>query len=61
MVVGDVPTSDYTKGMMFNFVTQLVYIYGICFAKLSVGATLLRIASTKAWKHSILGCSKSSP
>lgn len=35
-----------------------MFLYGICFAKLAVGASLFRIASTKLWKHVILGCSK---
>lgn len=46
---------------MYNFMTQLIYIYAICFAKLAVGASLLRIASTKFWKYTILGGSKLSP
>lgn len=40
---------------MFNYITQLTYLYGICFCKLAVGASLLRIASTKIWKHLVLG------
>lgn len=44
---------------MLNFISQLTYLYGICFAKLAVGASLLRIASTRLWKNLILGCSRS--
>lgn len=40
---------------MVNFMSQLTYLYGICFCKLAVGASLLRIASTKFWKHLVLG------
>lgn len=40
---------------MLNYMSQLTYLYGICFCKLAVGASLLRIASTKFWKHLVLG------
>lgn len=42
-------------GLMLNYMSQLTYLYGICFCKLAVGASLLRIASTKFWKHLVLG------
>lgn len=42
-------------GLMINFMSQLTYLYGICFCKLAVGASLLRIASTKFWKYLVLG------
>lgn len=56
--MGDIPVDDLPKGLMLNFMSQLVYLYGICFAKMAVGASLLRIASTKFWKHTIICFSK---
>ncbi|KAG8163619.1 hypothetical protein KVR01_006916 [Diaporthe batatas] len=53
--IGDIPPRDIPTGLMFNYITQLTYLYGICFCKLAVGASLLRIASTKFWKHLVLG------
>lgn len=53
--IGDIPPKDIPTGLMFNFIAQLTYLYAICFCKLAVGASLLRIASTKFWKHLVLG------
>lgn len=52
---GDIPPKDLPIGLMLNYMSQLTYLYGICFCKLAVGASLLRIASTKFWKHLVLG------
>ncbi|POS78952.1 hypothetical protein DHEL01_v202665 [Diaporthe helianthi] len=52
--IGDIPPRDIPTGLMFNYIAQITYLYGICFCKLAVGASLLRIASTKFWKHLIL-------
>ncbi|KAG6368247.1 hypothetical protein INS49_002448 [Diaporthe citri] len=52
---GDIPPQDLPMGLMLNYMSQLTYLYGICFCKLAVGASLLRIASTKFWKHLVLG------
>ncbi|KAK2597211.1 hypothetical protein N8I77_013072 [Diaporthe amygdali] len=52
---GDIPPEDLPMGLMVNYMSQLTYLYGICFCKLAVGASLLRIASTKFWKHLVLG------
>lgn len=56
--MGDVPAEQAEKALMLNFLSQLVYLWGICFAKISIGTSLLRIASTKFWKHLILVFSK---
>lgn len=51
---GDVDPEDYAFGVKINFITQPIYLYAICFVKLSVGATLFRIATTKFYRHLIL-------
>lgn len=56
--MGDVPPETAKKGLELNLVSQLIYLWGICFAKMSIGATLLRIASTRFWKRTILGFSE---
>lgn len=52
---GDVPEDIYITGMKLNFVSQPIYLFAICFVKLSVGCSLLRIASTKFYRHLIIG------
>ena len=52
---GDVPEDVYITGMKLNFISQPTYLYAICFVKLSVGCSLLRIASTKFYRYTILG------
>ncbi|KAI8623978.1 hypothetical protein F5Y19DRAFT_456404 [Xylariaceae sp. FL1651] len=52
--IGDVPPDRYSVGLKLNFITQPIYLYAICFVKLAVGATLVRIAVTKSWKRTIL-------
>lgn len=39
--------------MKLNFVTQPIYILAVLFVKLSIGASLLRIAAVRAWKTTI--------
>lgn len=56
--LGDIDLDLVETGFLLNLVTQLIYLWGICLAKLSVGTSLLRIASTKFWKHTILGFSE---
>jgi hypothetical protein len=52
---GDVQADDYAYGMLVNFISQPVYLFGICFAKLAVGATLIRIAPKRSYRYSIQG------
>lgn len=56
--MGDISSGRAEEALLFNFITQIVYLWGICFAKMSIGTSLLRIASTKLWKHTILGFSE---
>jgi hypothetical protein len=52
---GDVDPAIYEYGMKLNFIGQPTYLYAICFVKLAVGSSLLRIASTKAYRWTIMG------
>ncbi|KAI9163138.1 integral membrane [Paramyrothecium foliicola] len=52
--IGDIPIEDRTIGLKLNFISQPIYLIGICTVKLSVGASLLRIASTKFYRTLIL-------
>ena len=52
--IGDVDPAIFMTGMKLNFITQPMYLFNICIVKLSVGASLLRIASTKFYKTLIL-------
>lgn len=56
--IGDIPPESLKKGLQLNLFSQLVFLWGICFAKMSIGTSLLRIASTRFWKRTILGFSK---
>lgn len=56
--IGDISPDTAEKGLLLNLITQLIYLWGICFAKMSIGTSLLRIASTKFWKRTILGFSE---
>ena len=53
--MGDIPLTDISTGLKLNFISQPIYLIGICVTKLAVGATLLRIASTKFYRHLIIG------
>jgi hypothetical protein len=53
--MGDIPLEDLPKGLKLNFISQPIYLIAICVTKLAVGATLLRIASTKFYRHLIIG------
>ena len=37
------PSSNITKGLLLNFVTQPLYLLALCLTKLSVGALLLSL------------------
>jgi cell division protein FtsX len=52
--IGDVDPSVYMIGNKLNFITQPMYLIDICVVKLAVGASLLRIASTKFYKIMII-------
>lgn len=52
--LGDIPADERMMGLKLNFVSQPIYMIAICTVKLSVGASLLRIASTKFYRVLIL-------
>merc|ERR1712000_334950 len=52
---GDIPPDDFQTGMKLNFISQPIYLFAICFVKLAVGCSLLRIASTKFYTWLISG------
>jgi hypothetical protein len=52
---GDVDPDIYMIGMKLNFISQPTYLFAICFVKLAVGFSLLRIASTKFYRYLIRG------
>lgn len=51
---GDIDDETFKIGMKLNFVTQPIFLIAICVVKLSVGSSLLRIASIKFYKYLIL-------
>ncbi|KAK4206335.1 hypothetical protein QBC37DRAFT_329044 [Rhypophila decipiens] len=53
--MGDIPLEHISTGLKLNFVSQPIFLIAICVTKLAVGATLLRIASTKFYRRLILG------
>lgn len=53
--IGDVPPDTYQYGMFINFINQPIYLFAIGFAKLAVGAALMRIASERVYKYVIGG------
>ena len=52
--LGDIPLQDLGMGLKLNFISQPMFLISICVVKLAVGASLLRIASTKFYKYLIL-------
>ncbi|KAH7130877.1 hypothetical protein EDB81DRAFT_905479 [Dactylonectria macrodidyma] len=52
--IGDVDPGIYQTGVKLNFISQPIFLVAICMVKLSVGSSLLRIASTKFYKYLIL-------
>ncbi|KAH7006752.1 hypothetical protein EDB80DRAFT_841889 [Ilyonectria destructans] len=52
--IGDVNPASYRIGLKLNFISQPIFLIAICVAKLSIGSSLLRIASTKGYKYLIL-------
>jgi hypothetical protein len=54
--------AHFSNGMKLNFVTQPLYLFAICFVKLSVGFFLLRIAVLPFYRRLIISImSKSTP
>ncbi|KAM7190440.1 hypothetical protein V8F20_009723 [Naviculisporaceae sp. PSN 640] len=53
--MGDIPLQDLSTGLKLNFISQPLFLIAICVTKLAVGATLLRIASTKFYRRLIIG------
>jgi hypothetical protein len=52
--IGDLMPDQIMMALKMNFVTQPLYLINICVVKLAVGASLLRIASTKFYKVLII-------
>jgi hypothetical protein len=52
---GDVPADTYQYGLFINFINQPIYLFAICFVKLAVGAALMRIATVRFYKLTIMG------
>lgn len=53
--IDHIAPEDFPKAMKLNFVTQPMYLWGICLAKESIGFFLLRIASTAFYRRLIMG------
>ncbi|KAK1758803.1 hypothetical protein QBC47DRAFT_336241 [Echria macrotheca] len=53
--MGDIPLEHLSTGLKLNFISQPLFLIGICVTKLAVGATLLRIASTKFYRRLLIG------
>ena len=53
--MGDVDMDVFGVGMKLNFISQPIYLWGICIVKLAVGAALIRIATEAIYRRLILG------
>jgi hypothetical protein len=47
--------ANFQTGMKLNFISQPIYLFAICFLKLSIGFFLLRIAVKPFYKRLIIG------
>ena len=52
--LGDIPLQSLGAGLKLNFISQAIYLIAICVVKLTVGAMLLRIASTALYRRLII-------
>jgi hypothetical protein len=50
-----IPPEHISLGIKYNFITQPLYLWAICFVKQSIGFFLLRIASTAFYRRLIIG------
>lgn len=53
--IDHIPPADFSKANKLNFITQPMYLWGICLAKVSIGFFLLRIATTPFFRRLIIG------
>lgn len=53
--INHIPMADFQIAMKLNFITQPMYLWGICLAKEAIGFFLLRIASTPFYRRLIIG------
>lgn len=53
--IDHIAPADFSKANKLNFITQPMYLWGICLAKESIGFFLLRIASTTFYRRLIMG------
>ena len=50
-----IPPADFQMAMKLNFISQPIYLAGICMVKISVGFFLLRIAVRPMFRRLIIG------
>ena len=50
---------DFVAGLRLNLISQPVFLFAICFVKISVGFFLLRIAVGRFYRRLIIGMGKS--
>ncbi|KAF2651780.1 hypothetical protein K491DRAFT_606198 [Lophiostoma macrostomum CBS 122681] len=51
---GTIPDKDFQTAFMLNVVTQPLYVFAICFVKVSIGFFLLRVAVTPFYRRTII-------
>jgi hypothetical protein len=49
-----IPPASLAKGVMYNFITQPIYVCAISIVKISIGFFLLRVAATPFFRRAIL-------
>lgn len=52
--LGDISTENFVAGMHMNVISQVIYVVAVATVKLSVGASLLRLAGHTAWRYLIV-------
>ncbi|KAF2197866.1 hypothetical protein GQ43DRAFT_494825 [Delitschia confertaspora ATCC 74209] len=53
--INHIPPEHVPLGLKYNYITQPIFLWAICFLKLSIGCFLLRIASTPFYRRTIIG------
>jgi hypothetical protein len=53
--IDDLKPADFEEGFKLNFITQPLYLWAICLAKVSIGFFLLRVAVTHFYRRIIMG------
>lgn len=52
--IDQIDPKDFQQAFKLNYVTQPIYLWGICLVKLSIGAFLLRVAVIPVYRRIIL-------